>query len=327
MNPKVSILIAVYNTEKYLRKCLDSLLSQTYTNIEILCVDDCSTDSSYKILQEYAGMDDRISVFQMPHNQGQAKARNLAIEHSTGDIIMYLDSDDWFADDSIEVMVDCFEKNPLTDCVLFDIQYVYPDGTMQGYKTPPFEVMEGKEAFIKSLDWTIHGCYATYSRMYRRFPYDDSCRHYSDDNTTRIHYYHSREVRCCPAKYFYRQNSQSVSNIISTSQLDFLRANESMKRQILALNIDDDLITFYENLRWLTLLKTIIIYKKNHKAFNNSERQLFKDEIKRVWKTIEYNRIYPRNKYKPGYYPFSFCWPLFRIEYELFSFFRILLKR
>lgn len=327
MKPKVSILVAVYNTENYLHKCLDSLLSQTYTNIEILCVDDCSTDSSYKILQEYAGMDDRISVFQMQQNSGQAKARNLAIEHATGEFIMFLDSDDWFAEDSIEIMVDCFRNNPLTDCVLFDVQYVYPDGTMHGYRTPPFEVMEGREAFEKSLDWTVHGWYATRSDMYRKYPYDDSCRHYSDDNTTRIHYYHSREVRCCTAKYFYRQNSQSVTNIISTSQLDYIRANESMKRQLLALNVSNDLITFYENQRWLILLGTIIKYVRNRKAFNKSECQLFNSEIKRVWKTIEYNRIYPCNKYKPGYYPFSFCWPLFRLEYEIFSFFRIILNR
>lgn len=327
MKPIVSIPVAVYNAEKYLRKCLDSLLAQTYRDIEILCVDDCSTDSSRDILKEYAAKDERIKVFYLSQNQGQAKARNYAIEHSVGEIVMFLDSDDWFAEDSLEIMMECFEKNPQTDCVLFDVQYVYPDGKMHGYRTPPFEVMDGREAFVKSLDWTVHGWYATRSEMYRKYPYDDTCRHYSDDNTTRIHFYHSREIRCCTAKYFYRQNSQSVTNIISTSRLDYIRANESMKRQLLALNVSEDIISFYENQRWLILLWTIILYVRNRKAFNKEERQLFKSEIKRVWKTIEYDRIYPKNKYKPGYYPFGFCWPLFRIEYELFSFFRILLNR
>lgn len=324
---KVSVLVAVYNTEKYLSECLDSLSRQTHKNLEILCVDDCSTDHSLDILNDYAAKDERIRVWHLDENKGQAKARNLAISHSTGDISMFLDSDDWISDDAIEHMVECFQQDPDTGCVLFDVRYKYPDGREEGYTTPPFNVMDGREAFRKSLTWGIHGVYAVRGDMQRQYPYDDSCRHYSDDNTTRIHYLLSKEVRCCEGKYFYRQHESSVSHIVGTSRLDLLRANESMKQQLMQLNVSEEDISLYENERWKNLLAICILYIKQRKNLNKKERESFKSEIKRIWGTIDSHRLYPKNKYKPGYYPFANHWSLFYLEYHLFAFARIIINR
>ena len=90
----ISIIIPVYNTEKYLRKCLDSVINQTYKNLEIICVNDGSTDGSLKILNEYKEKDNRINVFDVK-NQGASAARNLAIKKSTGEFIVFVDSDDY----------------------------------------------------------------------------------------------------------------------------------------------------------------------------------------------------------------------------------------
>lgn len=326
-NPKVSVLVAVYNTEKYLRECLDSLLRQSHDNLEILCVDDCSTDSSLAILREYEAKDERIYVWKQEVNGGQAKARNVAIEHATGDIIMFLDSDDWLADDAVEKMVNVFIDHEQTDCVLFDVRYLYEDGKEYGYKTPPFEVMNGDNAFKESLNWNIHGWYAARTYIYKENPFDDTCRHYSDDNTTRIHYYKSREVRCCEGKYYYRQVSNSVTHGVSTSQLDYLKANESMKRQLIDLQCNDEILNIYENERWQILLAVCIYYIRHYKALGYANRQLFRNEIKRVWKTIETTRLYPSITNKPGYYPFHNCWLMFWIEYHLFGIARTILRR
>lgn len=91
---KISIIIPVYNTEKYLSQCLDSVLNQTFKNIEIICVDDGSTDNSYKILEEYAGKDSRIKVIHQD-NKGSSAARNAGLEIASGKYIGYVDSDDW----------------------------------------------------------------------------------------------------------------------------------------------------------------------------------------------------------------------------------------
>ncbi len=91
--PKVSVIVPVYNSEKYLDACLTSLLQQTMTNIEIICVDDGSTDQSYEILKKYANADTRVKVYRQ-ENQGVAKARNTALCHAAGDWIAFCDSDD-----------------------------------------------------------------------------------------------------------------------------------------------------------------------------------------------------------------------------------------
>ena len=91
---KISVILPVYNVEKYLRKCLDSLVDQTYRNIEILCVDDGSTDSSRKILDEYADKDNRVRILTQK-NSGQGAARNYGMDEVAGTYIIFVDSDDW----------------------------------------------------------------------------------------------------------------------------------------------------------------------------------------------------------------------------------------
>lgn len=81
---KVSVLIAVYNTEKYLPECLDSLLNQTLMEWEAICVDDASTDGSWNIMQEYSAKDERIRVIRLSENHGQAYARNQALAKAKG---------------------------------------------------------------------------------------------------------------------------------------------------------------------------------------------------------------------------------------------------
>lgn len=98
---KVSVIIPVYNVEKYLKQCLDSLLRQTLEDIELICVNDGSTDSSLSILQEYANTDERIKIFDK-ENEGQGVARNIGIKNATGEFIAFVDPDDWVEVDMYE---------------------------------------------------------------------------------------------------------------------------------------------------------------------------------------------------------------------------------
>lgn len=113
INPTVSIILAVYNAEKYLDNCLISLIQQTYKNIEILCIDDCSTDNSYKILEEYSKKDSRIKIYRLPKNSKQGTARNKGLELAQGKYISFVDSDDFLALDFIEKTFNVAEK---TNC-------------------------------------------------------------------------------------------------------------------------------------------------------------------------------------------------------------------
>lgn len=101
----VSIIVAVYNVEPYLRKCLDSLINQTYENIEIICVDDCSTDGCRNILKQYAASDKRIKVICNSCNGGLAVVRNKALKSASGTYLMYCDGDDWLEVNACETLI------------------------------------------------------------------------------------------------------------------------------------------------------------------------------------------------------------------------------
>jgi glycosyltransferase involved in cell wall biosynthesis len=94
-SPKISVIIPIYNTEKYLRQCLDSVVNQTLKDIEIICINDGSTDNSLQILNEYASSDNRIKLISLTNNKGVSFARNFGIRVSKGRYIGFVDSDDW----------------------------------------------------------------------------------------------------------------------------------------------------------------------------------------------------------------------------------------
>ena len=98
----VSVVIPVFNTAPYLRECLDSVLSQTLTDFEAICVDDGSSDNSLSILREYEAKDPRIKVVAFPSNRGLCEARNYGIDNAAGDYIYLLDSDDWMDETYLE---------------------------------------------------------------------------------------------------------------------------------------------------------------------------------------------------------------------------------
>lgn len=113
----VSVIIPVYNVEKYLTKCLESVVGQTYSELEIICVNDGSPDNSEAILRDFAGRDKRIRIITQ-QNTGLSGARNTGIREATGDYIVFLDSDDWMDTDTVAAAVENAEENGV-DCVLW----------------------------------------------------------------------------------------------------------------------------------------------------------------------------------------------------------------
>lgn len=118
----VSVIVPIYNVEKYLVKCLDSIVNQTYKKLEIILIDDGSHDSSFEICSKYAMIDDRIKLISK-ENEGAGVARNLAISLAKGEYITFIDSDDWVDLDLIKTMKEEAEKYDL-DIVTCDLNYV-----------------------------------------------------------------------------------------------------------------------------------------------------------------------------------------------------------
>ena len=131
---KISVIVPVFNAEDYLHVCLNSILKQTYQNFEIICIDDCSTDSSLEILEYFQIKDSRIKILKNDVNSGPGFSRNKGLNIAKGKYISFLDSDDWFSSDAFEILIEIAEKNN-TDILMFK--------TIVFYDTPQEFGMEG----------------------------------------------------------------------------------------------------------------------------------------------------------------------------------------
>lgn len=132
MEPLISVIVPVYNVEKYLAKCIDSILNQTYANLEIILVDDGSKDNSGKICDLYAKKDNRVKSFHK-ENGGLSSARNFGIEKSLGEYLGFVDSDDYIADDMYETLLKLIVdyKADLAMCGLCDVFNGHPRNTVR----------------------------------------------------------------------------------------------------------------------------------------------------------------------------------------------------
>ena len=115
--PLVSIIVPVYNAELYIKKCIDSLIMQTYENLEIIAIDDGSLDRSLMIMNEYAKSDSRLKVIHQ-ENQGASLAREKGLMLATGSYVMFIDGDDWIDSDTIACCIQTAMRNE-SDCVIF----------------------------------------------------------------------------------------------------------------------------------------------------------------------------------------------------------------
>ena len=132
--PLISVIIPVYNVEKYLERCLESVLCQTLRDIEIICVNDGSADNSLEILNKYAGSDNRIKVISK-ENGGLSDARNKGLEFVSAPYTAFVDSDDWIDERTFEEAYKAIEKYK-TDFVCFASQKVYENGKVEIQKLP-----------------------------------------------------------------------------------------------------------------------------------------------------------------------------------------------
>ena len=297
---RVTVLVAAYNAGKYLEECLNSLLGQTLKDIQIVCIDDASTDSTPEILERYAAKESRIKVLKCSVNSGQAVARNKGIRIAEGDYITMLDADDRLSADALEQAVSVLDSDKETGSVLFNLVYFDENGeTPYSMRTDSNE-WSGQEAFELSLDWSIHGLYVSRTELFRRFPYDTTCRLFSDDNTTRLHYLYSGKVKICQGIYFYRQHGESMTNNITSMRLDLLEANTSMARQLRDAGQDRRVLAIFERERWINLTGIIGLWL-NHREISDEKEA--KERFRSVWEDIDRSLLPCRLKFKLGYMP------------------------
>lgn len=210
---KISVIIPVYNAEKYLDRCMDSVLKQTYTNLEIFLVDDGATDNSGKMCDEYAKKDNRIKVIHKK-NGGLSDARNAALAEVTGEYIGFVDSDDYIADDMFETLYNLVKKYnaEISVAAYYEIRKgkiidVQDSGQLNLYSR--------EEAIIELLRDTKIQSYA-WNKLYKRELFENikypKGKHFEDIATTILLFEKANKVvRLEKPVYYYVRRDDSIT--------------------------------------------------------------------------------------------------------------------
>ena len=166
-NPLISVIVPVYNVEEFLPKCVDSLLSQTYENLEIILVDDGTKDNSDKLCDAYADLDPRVRVIHK-ENGGLSSARNAGIDVAKGEYLAFVDSDDWIEPNTYEWMLELVRKYgvKLVCAGRYDVEYATGEKT-KGLCPPREEVITGEELVRRIFLWDNIDS-AAWDKLYHR---------------------------------------------------------------------------------------------------------------------------------------------------------------
>lgn len=331
--PCITILTAVFNTADTLPRCLDSLLGQTLKDIEIICIDDASTDDSAAVLARYAEQDPRVKVLHLPVNSGQAHARNVGLTIATGQYIGMVDADDWLAPNALEQLWTVACSHDDADAVLFSLFYVWPDGRQRPFVLPSEwdsdipRSLSGQEAMRLSLRWDIHGLYIVRADIHHAYPYDDSARLYSDDNTTRLHYLHSRRVYFSEGRYYYLQHPASATQRISVLYFESLAAQRHMRQLLAEEQQPTALLSYYDEYRWMQLIDNCYYLFLHRSTFTRSERHVAWQKISSAWHT------FPTESHGDFHSPTKFgyrkcpCFILFRLQETIYFTIRLIIRQ
>lgn len=298
--PKVSVIIPIYNSEKYLTKCLDSIISQSLEDIEIICIDDCSTDSSLKILKNYEQKDRRIKIIANTKNMKQGGARNKGLEFASAPYVMFVDADDYLTLDAIESFyttiinndsdivishVENFLEDTANDDILTKLTSYYEQHRKNNgkynvesvleYRTGPVAKLFKKDILDKNNikfpenliqeDEAFHWAY--FSRISSLYFLEKA--------------YYYRRVHSCSTMVQRENNNIGILDMIKI--LDIIYSD--LKRNKLFKKYKNDYLNYYysHKQRILSKITDKKLAKKVKKRFNKLENKIFYTPVEKIF--------------------------------------------
>ncbi len=273
----ISIIVPIFNVEKYIRQCVDSILCQTYKEIEIILVDDGSPDNCGKICDEYASIDERVIVIHK-ENGGLSSARNAGIDIAKGEYLGFIDADDWIKPDMYESMLENMIKHD-ADISVCGSYLSFVNSNIPNYDKKEFLLLTPEQAIVESLNG-IKFNVAAWDKLYKKSIFED-LRYPEgmlyEDRLIIIEVFDKCKnvVVDTEPKYYYRQRSNSIMKSIHISEM--LAAMDMFEQKIGILK------------RKYQVTSPSII----HSVQNN----LLRLRIAIIIKMLRYNKI----KKKPGY--------------------------
>lgn len=231
MNNLISVIMPVYNSSKYLEESIESVINQKYSNWELICIDDGSTDDSFEILKGYEKKYKAVKVYKQ-ENSGPAQARKLGISKSKGDYISYLDSDDVYSKNYLE--------ETLHQALAYDADVTMPIMIANWHGEDEYnfnllnnlkfdEIIEPKSAFLRTFPWTVHGSNlykASHIRKYALTDISNINNFNSDEYLTRHLLLFAKKIVVSKGKYYYRSNKDSITKSFSSRQFSSLKVDK-----------------------------------------------------------------------------------------------------
>ncbi len=202
---QISVIIPVYNTSEYIKECLDSILQQTYSNFEVICVDDGSDDNSLSILRQYQEKDSRIKVYSQD-NQGTAKAREKAIKEAKGEWIAYIDSDDYVSEDYLKKLYECAQAEKADE--VFCYYYEDIEGKLKKHKK---KIRYLKISKIGKYPYATGACCLIKKTFFDKIQFPKNCCYGEDSSISTQIALQRPSIAIIPEYlYFYRRHKKSV---------------------------------------------------------------------------------------------------------------------
>ena len=234
--PLISVIIPAYGVEKYIAQCLESVISQTYKNLEIIVVNDSTKDRSAEIAKDYAAKDSRIKVYDFK-NGGLSVARNRGLEIATGDYISYIDSDDWLDTKMYETLLEAAMKNEadMVKCGIIETNGAAEEKiTFSDVKIINNEQHKAFKNYFKGILWTI-ACNGLYRcDLAKKVKFPENIVH-EDNYSSGLFLYFAKKVASIPfCGYYYRVNNTGISKGKVKRPLDKILAISKLRKELLA---------------------------------------------------------------------------------------------
>ncbi|WP_328933759.1 MULTISPECIES: bifunctional glycosyltransferase family 2 protein/CDP-glycerol:glycerophosphate glycerophosphotransferase [unclassified Streptomyces] len=167
--PRFSVIVPAYKVQAYLHECLESVLSQSYPDLELIAVDDCSPDACGAIIDEFAARDARVRAVHLPENQGLGRARNAGLEEATGDYLVFLDSDDTLTPDALRAIADRIKETGEPDVLVFDYARTFWSGEARRNKVAAQLTEQGPAPFrLEDRPGLLRVIMVAWNKAYRR---------------------------------------------------------------------------------------------------------------------------------------------------------------
>ncbi len=297
-NKIVSIIIPIYNVEKYLERCLDSVSKQTYTNIEVLLIDDCSTDSSANIAKKYTNNDKRFKYIKCVKNKGASSARNKGIKNAVGDYICFVDSDDWVSEYYVEKLLSSaiFNNSEITVC---DYIMSYDNGEQK--KGNSLSLINNQSSINEKIAYIRnHPVAKLFEKKFlfkQKIEFPENIKRAEDISTIIPLLTHAKNISIIDdGLYYYYQRDNSTSNISDKSRIDLSFYDETID-----LMVKRSQIKYKDEIEYHCIIELMygkIMLMIQHQ-YNNKEIKQYIEEFNKTHKNwIKNKYISKMNKLK-----------------------------